>query len=222
MPEEGCVYVVDDDPAVGDSLRFMLGSVGLRTEVFSSAPEFLQRYNPGCPSCLVLDVRMPGMSGLELQEEMKQRGIAIPVIILTAHGEVSAAARAFKNGALDFLEKPCSDQQLLDAVNKALRTDRQWRQERQALSQIAACLERLTERERDVLRLIVAGFSSREISQRFGLQSKTVESHRMNILRKMQARNVADLVRQITQVAQSPWFPQWRFLLENLEAPSHP
>jgi RNA polymerase sigma factor (sigma-70 family) len=215
MVDDACVYVVDDDPAVGDSLCFLLRSVGLPAKAFGSAEDFLRHYDPERPGCLVLDVRMPGMSGLELQDEIKKRGIAVPVIILTAHGEISAAARAFKNGALDFLEKPCNDQQLLDAVNRALRTDRQWRQERQALAQTEQRLQRLTEREREVLRLILAGLSSREIAHRLGLQHKTVESHRTNILRKMQARNVADLVRQVTQIAQSPWFPQWHSLLSD-------
>lgn len=215
MLEDACVYVVDDDPAVGDSLRFLLSSVNLRTQVFRSADEFLRSYNPNRPGCLVLDVRMPGMSGLELQEEMKKRGIVLPIIILTAHGDVTAAARAFKNGALEFLEKPCGDQELLDTINQALRTDSQWRHERAHLEQIASRLERLTDREREILRLIVAGLSSREISQRLHLHSKTVESHRIHILRKMDAKNAADLVRQVTQLAQSPWFPHWRFLLES-------
>lgn len=214
MLEDACVYVVDDDQAVGDSLRFLLNSVNLTAVVFRSADDFLAHYDPNRPGCLVLDVRMPGMSGLELQEELKRRGIVLPIIILTAHGDISAAARAFKNGALEFLEKPCGDQALLDAINKALRTDYQWRCERSGLAQVASRLERLTERERDILRLILAGLSSREISQRLQLHSKTVESHRMHILRKMQARNVADLVRQVTQLAQSPWFPCWRFLVE--------
>jgi len=209
------VYVVDDDPAIGDSLRFLLGSVGLSAEVFVSAEEFLARYDPNRPGCLVLDVRMPGMSGLELQEELQRRGWMLPIVILTAHGDVPAVARAFKNGALEFLEKPCTDQELLDAVNKALRQDRKWREERARLAEVARRLETLTPRELEVLQLILGGFSSREMAERLRVQSKTVESHRMKIMRKVRARNVADLVRQVTELAQSPWFPRWHSLLKD-------
>jgi two-component system response regulator FixJ len=207
------VYVVDDDPAVGDSLRFLLKSVGLEADVFASAEQFLAHYDPERSGCLVLDVRMPGMSGLELQEELQRRGWILPIVILTAHGDVPAVARAFKNGASEVLQKPCSDQELLDAVNKALRYDLKSRQERTRLQAIASRLETLSRRELEVLRLIVAGLSSREIAQRLRIQSKTVESHRMKIMHKLQAKNVADLVRQVTELAHSPWFAQWRSLL---------
>jgi two-component system response regulator FixJ len=207
------VYVVDDDPAVGDSLRFLLKSVGLEADVFASAEQFLAHYDPERSGCLVLDVRMPGMSGLELQEELQRRGWILPIVILTAHGDVPAVARAFKNGASEVLQKPCSDQELLDAVNKALRYDQKSRQERTRLQAIASRLETLSRRELEVLRLIVAGLSSREIAQRLRIQSKTVESHRMKIMHKLQAKNVADLVRQVTELAHSPWFAQWRSLL---------
>jgi FixJ family two-component response regulator len=153
------------------------------------------------------------MSGLELQEELQRRGWILPIVILTAHGDVPAVARAFKNGASEVLQKPCSDQELLDAVNKALRHDQKSRQERTRLQAIASRLETLSRRELEVLRLIVAGLSSREIAQRLRIQSKTVESHRMKIMHKLQAKNVADLVRQVTELAHSPWFAQWRSLL---------
>jgi len=207
------VYVVDDDPAVGDSLRFLLKSVGLEAVVFASAEQFLAHYDPERSGCLVLDVRMPGMSGLELQEELQRRGWILPIVILTAHGDVPAVARAFKNGASEVLQKPCSDQELLDAVNKALRYDLKSRQERTRLQAIANRLETLSQRELEVLRLIVAGLSSREIAQRLRIQSKTVESHRMKIMRKLQAKNVADLVRQVAELAHNPWFAKWRSLL---------
>jgi two-component system response regulator FixJ len=206
------VYVVDDDPAVGDSLRFLLKSVGREAEVFASAEQFLAHYDPE---------RSDAWSGrsyarnewLELQEELQRRGWILPIVILTAHGDVPAVARAFKNGALEVLQKPCSDQELLDAVNKALRYDLKSRQERTRLQAIACRLETLSRRELEVLRLIVAGLSSREIAQRLRIQSKTVESHRMKIMHKLQAKNVADLVRQVTELAHSPWFAQWRSLL---------
>jgi two-component system, LuxR family, response regulator FixJ len=192
---EATVFVVDDDAAVCDSLRFLIESVGLRVETFASAGAFLAAYEPGTPGCLVLDLRMPGMSGLELQEQMARRGLNLPVIIITAHGDVPAAVRAMRAGAIDFMSKPFSDQALLDRIHQALEKDAQARSERAARDAVAARIALLTPREREVMDLVVSGKANKEIAAVLDLSAKTVETHRARVMDKMQANSVADLVR---------------------------
>ena len=189
------VFIVDDDPAIRKSLRFLLETVGLHVETHASAREFLDRYQPERPGCLVLDVRMPGMSGLELQTKMRELRWEIPVIILTGFGEVPVAVRAMKNGATDFSEKPVSQQILLEQIQQAIAKDAARREERAEQQSIAVRLDRLTRRESEVMKLVVEGLSSREIGERLDVSHKTIEAHRAKIMKKMRAESVPHLVR---------------------------
>ncbi len=198
MPE-ATVFVIDDDAAVCDSLRFLIESVGLRVKTFGSADAFLAVCKPGTAGCLVLDLRMPGMSGLELQEEMARRGLGLPVIIITAHGDVPAAVRAMRAGAVDFMSKPFSDQALLDRIHQALLQDARGRVERAARNAIAARISLLTPREREVMDLVVSGKPNKEIAAILDLSTKTVETHRARVMDKMEASSVADLVRMVLE-----------------------
>lgn len=192
----GLVYVVDDDEAVRDSMRWLLEANGFRVSSFASAEEFLARLpDPEPIACLLLDVRMPGMSGLELHEELVRRGSALPLIFITGHGDVPTAVSRMKKGAHDFLEKPFSDAQLRQLVNECLAraaaAQRELRDDRDASERI----ERLTGRERQVLDLIVAGRLNKQIADDLGISIKTVEAHRANIMDKLGARTMADLMR---------------------------
>jgi two-component system response regulator FixJ len=189
------VFVVDDDPAMRDSLRWLIESTGLHVETFADAATFLARIRPDVPGCLVLDVRMPGMSGLDLQAELGRRGIGLPTIVVTGHAEVSMAVRAVKAGALDFIEKPFSDQLLLDRVRQGIDFDRQQRDGREQRAEILRRMSLLTQREREVLDLVVAGRANKEIAAALRLSPKTVEVHRAHVMDKMQASSVAELVR---------------------------
>jgi FixJ family two-component response regulator len=193
--ERPTVYVVDDDEGMRKSLRWLVESVDMRVETYGSANEFLSRYKPGGPACLVLDVRMPGMSGLDLQERLRTDEIEIPIILITAYAEVPMAVRAIKSGAIDFLEKPVSDQVLLDHINKALAADRRNRTHRAEHQAVAERLSTLTAREREVMELVVEGHSSKSIATRLGVSFKTVEAHRAKIMRKMNASSVPHLIR---------------------------
>ncbi len=194
MPSDTTVFVVDDDAAVCDSLRFLIESVGLQVRTFSSADEFLAAYTPGQPGCLVLDLRMPGMSGLELQERLARQKCALPVIIITAHGDVPTAVRAMHAGAVDFMSKPFSDQHLLDRIHQALTKDAQARRDEAVRAGIAARVALLTPREREVMDLVVSGMPNKGIAAQLELSAKTVETHRARVMDKMQARSVAELV----------------------------
>ena len=195
MEPGATVFVIDDDPAIRESLRWLIESVGLNVKVFATAPEFLESYLPGPPSCLVLDIRMPGMSGLDLQAELAARDIRVPVIIITGHAEVPVAVRAMKAGAFDFIEKPFSDQLLLDRISRAIEFDTQARRGRSAQADVASRLAQLTPREHQVMELVIAGKANKVIASELGLSPKTVEVHRAHVMKKMQADSLADLVR---------------------------
>ncbi len=189
------VFVVDDDASIRKSLERLIRSVGLTTQTFISAQEFLESDLPDGPSCLVLDVRMPGLSGFDLLDELQRRDYFQPVIFITGHGDVPMSVRAMKRGAVDFLTKPFNDQELLDAINRALETDRQERQRRLDLMCVRTRLESLTPREEEVFSLVVTGRQNKVIAGDLGMSEKTVKVHRARVMQKMQAESIVDLVR---------------------------
>lgn len=189
------VFVVDDDQAMRNSLKWLISSVDMRVECFASADEFLQGHQPGRAGCLLLDVRMPGMSGLELQEVLVERGITAPVIIITGHGDVSMAVRAMKSGAIDFIEKPFNDELLLEAIRRALNRDERQRHLQLERADVASRQAQLTPREREVMDRVTDGKSNKEIAGDLGVSAKTVEAHRARVMEKMQAGSLAELVR---------------------------
>lgn len=191
------VFVVDDDHAVRKSLELLLKSVGLSAATYPSAQEFLDAYDPSSPGCLVLDVRMPGMSGLELQRTLRERGVEIPTIVITGHGDVPVAVRALKDGALEFLEKPFSKQMLLEHIREALRHETRRRAQRDRAVDAGERLAALTKRERQVLELVVAGKVSKEIAAELGLSKKTVDVHRAHVMHKLKVESVAELVQLV-------------------------
>jgi two-component system response regulator FixJ len=196
------VFVVDDDDAMRASLCWLIGSVDLNVEAYGSAAEFLESYDQR-PGCLVLDIRMPGMSGLELQNELKVRAIALPVIFITGHGDVPMALKAVKAGALDFFEKPFSHQELLDRIQEALSADAEARRERADLDRIAARWESLTAREKEVTQLLVGGHANRAIAEKLGISVRTVEVHRAHVMEKMKADSLANLVRAVLRLREA-------------------
>lgn len=200
MPPEPTVFVLDDDPAMRSSLRWLIESVGLTVATFETAEGFLSSYDPGQPGCLVLDVRMPGMSGLELQTALRERLVSLPTIVITGHADVTMAVRAVKNGALDFLEKPFSDQILLDRIRQAIDQDRSERERRTHRREIVERIARLTSREREVMRLVVQGNANKEIAAALNLSPKTVEAHRAHVMEKMEAESLAELIRSVLAV----------------------
>ena len=191
------VFVVDDEPAIRDSLALLLRSVGLPTRTFESAQSFLDAFRPVPNSCLLADVRMPGMSGLELQETLRARGLKVPVIVLTGHGDIAMAVRAMKAGAADFIEKPYNDQVLIDAVHRALAASQGAPVSPPAADRAAveARIATLSPREREVMQLVVEGKPNKVIATRLGLSTRTVEVHRAKVMEKMQAASLAELVR---------------------------
>jgi two-component system response regulator FixJ len=191
------VYVVDDDDGVRASIRLLLKSVGIAATPMASAQEFLAAYDPAQPGCLVLDIRMPGMSGLELQQQLNLRGAILPVLFITGHGDVPMAVDAMQHGAFDFLQKPFRDQELIDRVQKALARDRENRAASQAHDQIRARLDTLTPREREVLQLLAQGRQNKVMAAELGLSQRTVEIHRAHVMEKMGAGSVAQLVRMV-------------------------
>ncbi len=194
------VFVVDDDQAMRNSLKWLIESVGVAVESFASADDFLARYQTGRSGCLVLDVRMPGMSGLELLEHLVARKIRIPVVIITGHGDVPMAVRAMKAGAVDFIEKPFNDEVLLDAIRRALAYEERQRSHYTEHSQIEERLDHLTPREREVMQMVTDGKSNKEIANTLGVSAKTVEAHRARVMEKMQAGSLAELVRMALAV----------------------
>ena len=189
------VFVVDDDASMRRSLDTLLRSVGLDVHLFSSAQEFMQAERPDAPGCLVLDVRLPGMSGLTFQQELAKAGIALPVIFITGHGDVPMTVRAMKAGAAEFLTKPFDDQVLLDAIDAAIERDRARRRDTAGLAEVQGRYRTLTEREREVMQFVVAGRVNKQIAAELGLSLVTVKVHRGQVMRKMLARSVAELVR---------------------------
>jgi FixJ family two-component response regulator len=195
------VFVVDDDPSMRRSLDSLLRSVGLEVRLFSSAPEFLQASRADGPGCLVLDVRLPGMSGLAFQQELARAGVALPIIFITGHGDVSMSVRAMKAGAAEFLTKPFDDQVLLDAVHAAIERDRARHQDEAGLADLRARYDGLTERERQVMGHVVAGSVNKRIADQLGLSVVTIKVHRGQVMRKMQANSLADLVRMADRLS---------------------
>ena len=194
-PSQPTVYVVDDDQAMRSSLQWLIESVGLNVECFDSAERFLDSYYPGRPGCLLLDVRMPGMSGLELQDYLMNNEIRIPVIIITGHGDVPMSVRAMKAGATDFIEKPFNDEMLLDSIRNALSLDEDQRDRQAERAELAARLAHLTPREHEVMNMVTNGRSNKEIANTLGVSAKTVEAHRAKVMEKMKAQSLAELVR---------------------------
>ena len=194
-PVNPTVYVVDDDPAMRSSLRWLIESVGLSVRTCASAREFLATYRDGEHGCLVLDVRMPGMSGLDLQAELGRLRIDIPILIITGYAEVPLAVRAMKAGASDFIEKPFSDQTLLDRIRAAVALDEVARRKRTVRDQVEARMRLLTQRERDVMERVITGKSNKVIAAELNLSMKTVEVHRSHVMEKLQAASLADLIR---------------------------
>ncbi len=195
MSSRPTVFVVDDDQAMRNSLKWLIESVSMQVETFESANAFIQSYYPGRSGCLLLDVRMPGMSGLELQEYLRVNQIAIPVIIITGHGDVPMAVRAMKAGAVDFIEKPFNDELLLESIRQAMALDARQRDIQAQRAEIATRLARLTPREHEVMVMVTNGQANKEIANALGVSSKTVEAHRARVMEKMEADSLAELVR---------------------------
>jgi FixJ family two-component response regulator len=189
------VFVVDDDASMRRALANLFQSVGLQVEAFGSAPELLQRQLPDVASCLVLDIRLPGLSGLDFQNELAKANIQIPVIFMTGHGDIPMTVRAMKSGAVDFLTKPFRDQDMLDAVVAAIERDRKRREADKIIANFQALFDTLTPRERDVLALVTSGLMNKQVAAELGLAEITVKIHRGHIMKKMGARSLADLIR---------------------------
>ncbi len=202
MTETATVYIVDDDPAVRDSLKWLVESLHYKVVTFDNAQSFLDQVDPGCISCLVLDVRLPGMSGLQLQQQLNQDGIEIPVIIITGHGDVPMAVRALQSGAMHFLEKPFREQELLDCIQEAINLSESGnlcRQNKQAINQK---IDKLTPREKQIMYDIVDGYTNKAIAEKHDISSKTVEVHRTRVMHKMEADSLPDLVKMVLLVEQ--------------------
>ena len=197
------IFIVDDDAAVRDALKLLLRSVGQAVETFGSAQEFLDAYSEDRPGCLVLDIRMPGMSGLELQQKLNEKHSILPIIFITGHGDVPMAVEAMQAGAVDFIQKPFRDQDLIDRINQALEKDRANRAALGERNDIRRRLETLTPREREVLDLVVHGKANKVIAGDLKLSQRTVEIHRARVMEKMQASSLAHLVRMVLEVGQA-------------------
>jgi RNA polymerase sigma factor (sigma-70 family) len=191
------VHIVDDDDAMRDSLKWLLESRGLEVELYPSGEAFLAAFNNSCSGCLVLDVRMPGMNGMDLYEQLRARNSTLPVIFITGHGDVPMAVSALKKGAADFIEKPFNDQDMLRLIETCMRQDRAAAAKRAENASVAQRLESLTQREREVLGLIVAGKLNKQIADELGISIKTVEVHRSRVMEKMGANSVAELVQLV-------------------------
>ena len=189
------VFIVDDDASIRFAMEALMESVNLDHEIFASADEFLEKNTEQRPGCLVLDIRMPGLGGLELQEELIRRGNTLPIIFITGHGDVPMAVEAMQKGAVDFIQKPFRDQELLDRIREALATDQHRREEQQQHEEVANRLDKLTNREREVFDLVVTGKPNKVIAYELGVSQRTVEIHRARVMEKMQARSLADLVK---------------------------
>jgi len=197
------VFVVDDDEAMRSSLRWLVEAEGLRVETFAAASEFLAAYYPGRAGCILLDVRMPGMSGLELQAHLSSQDMRTPVIIITGHGDVPMAVQAMKAGAVDFIEKPFDDEVLLSGIRRALATDAEQRERQENRAELAMRLAQLTPREHEVMERVTEGKSNKEIANALGVSAKTVEAHRARVMEKMGAHSLAELVKMVMESGRS-------------------
>jgi FixJ family two-component response regulator len=191
------VYVIDDDASMRESLKSLFGSVGLRVEAFGSASEFLEKKLPDTAVCLVVDVRLPGMSGLDFQIELSRADIDVPIIFITGHGDIAMTVKAMKAGAVEFLAKPFRDQDLLDAVKLALEKDEAKRKARKSIAAVRSLFESLTPREQEVIGLVALGLMNKQVAAEMGVSEITVKVHRGNAMRKMKANSLADLVRMV-------------------------
>jgi RNA polymerase sigma factor (sigma-70 family) len=196
----GLVFIVDDDPSVRSSIKFLISTVGLKVETFDSADSFLHRQPPDVPSCLVLDVRLPGLSGLDFQRELAARNIHIPIIFVTGHGDIPMSVCAMKAGAVEFLTKPFRDQDLLDAIRIALQRDRERREQEKAAMELKERFESLTPRERKVISMVASGMLNKQIAGELGTAENTVKVHRSRAMEKMHAQSLADMVRMIEKL----------------------
>ena len=198
MKSDATVYVVDDDESIRHSLALLIGAIGFKVRVFSDAASFLDTFEPTLRGCIVADLKMPGLNGLEMQERLIAVNCRMPIIFLSGHGDVPAAVRALRHGAVDFLEKPFNPTLLLERIEQAVETDAELSAAAEKTAEIAARVARLTAREREVMSLVADGKSSKVIALNLGISERTVELHRSRIMKKMSARSVADLVRMIS------------------------
>ena len=198
------VFVVDDDPSVATALKRLIRSVGLDAQTFRTAEEFLRVARPEVPACLVLDVRLPGVSGLDLQQKLVEAGLLIPVVFITGHGDIPMTVRAMKAGAVEFLPKPFREQDLLDAIQRAIWQDRSARQQRAEVLALRQRYESLTPREGEVFRLVASGMPNKQVAATLGMSEKTIKVHRGRIMHKMQAESLPDLVRMAGKLESTP------------------
>jgi RNA polymerase sigma factor (sigma-70 family) len=203
MSQAPVVFVVDDDPSVRSSLKFLMSSVGLQVESFDSADALLQRKLPDAPSCLVLDVRLRGLSGLDFQRELAARNCHMPIIFITGHGDIPMSVRAMKAGAIEFLTKPFRDQDLLDAVRIALAKDRERCERKKEVSDLKERFNSLTPREQEVISMVVSGMLNKQIADQLGTAENTVKVHRSRAMEKMHAQSVAELVKMVGKLESS-------------------